>query len=179
MKRDHNHKSRVIDELACPLVPISMHCSRSKADAGGDKRTENTILGIVNRTQSNEGCICTFISERASTHPMSYSTTTLHPRGIREKKCSISATLYFCCSPGVSMFAKNRGMSWRQMSAMMPVSSKLSIAAFCFLLSAASYEVSHWSTASSGTATLYCRGGCLRAALTRLPASLTCNLGRK
>ena len=134
---------------------------------------------LFNKTQPNERHIHTFISERASTHPMSYSMTTLHLRGIREKKCLISATLYFCCSPGVSMFAKKRGMSWRQMSAMMPVSSKLSIAAFCFLPSAASYEVSHWSTASSGRATLYCHGGCLRAALIRFPTSSTCDLGRK
>lgn len=56
----------------------------------------------------------------------------LASNGIREKRCLMSATLYFCCSPGVSMLARKSRMSWQHMSAIMPVSLKLSIAAFCF-----------------------------------------------
>ena len=86
------------------------------------------------------------MSEHASTQPTSYKMTTLVSRGIWEKRCSISATLYFCCSLGVSILVKKRGMSWQHMSTITPVSSKLSIATFCFFPSVASYDVLHWST---------------------------------
>ena len=63
--------------------------------------------------------------------------------GRRLNKYPSSATMYFCCSPGVSMFAKNKGISWWQMSATRPVSLNLIPLVFCFFSLAAMRLSSH------------------------------------
>ena len=90
------------------------------------------------------------------------------------------ATAYFCCSPGLSIFAKKRGVSWRQTNAINPVSSKRFPCAFACFSSAASNKFSQASTASSGTF------GGLRAFLPDLraisilkPTASTTSLGTK
>ena len=169
----------IVYELASPFVSISVHGGCCKADARNNVVRKNVVLGLNQHWESQNTIWLTFCKDRARTQSMSYNATTVAVDGRREKKCLRSTTLYFCCSPGVSMFAKKWGMSWQQISTMMPVSSKQSIAAFCLLPSAASYNASHWSMALSGTVTCHCLGARLRARSIQHPTMSTWALEMK
>jgi hypothetical protein len=65
--------------------------------------------GVELGTKGHTSC-----TERSSTHPTSYKAATVAPGGRYEKRCSIRATAYFCCSPGVSILAKNSRISCQQ-----------------------------------------------------------------
>ena len=115
---------------------------------------------------------------RSSTQPRSYSSITVAWGGNNDKTLLRRATAYFCCSPGVSILAKNKGMSWQQTIDIRPLSSK-SLAQLFWFPFTAKCNPSHASMASSGTFGALFLSFCdLAAAMCLLTAS-TSSLLRK
>lgn len=95
--------------------PIGVHRNASHLwQAGDDRQWTVEVSHTDTKCQRNDQLAVGQLTNSmlwVKTQAISYRTTAVASGGRKEYTQIMRATAYFCCSPGVSMLAKNNGIS--------------------------------------------------------------------